>query len=274
MTIFQNTVYSFEKLHGITMKIIGIIPSRMGSSRFPNKPLEMILDLPMIEHVRRRACLIPGLSDVIIATCDEAIRETVAFHGGKSVMTSLDHTRPSSRVAEAAKNLQADAYLMIQGDEPLLLPDEVGKLIEKYTSMPKKPAALNLIHQIVDKEEIQDPNVVKVAISHSGRMINLSRSPIPKAFTTTNVTYYKQSGLILFSAQALQDFANFSEGPLEIAESVDMLRFLENDIEVVSHLSKLETIGIDLPIHISKAVNIIQNDEIHNSLYKKIISMK
>jgi 3-deoxy-manno-octulosonate cytidylyltransferase (CMP-KDO synthetase) len=251
--------------------MIGILPSRLGSTRFPRKPLEMILDLPMIEHVRRRALLINGITDVYVATCDEEIKQVVEEFGGKIIMTSDEHTRPSSRVAEAASHLDASSYLMIQGDEPLLIPGEVEKLVDQFNFSKGKYSVLNLIHAVEDEEELSDRNVVKVSLSRSQRIINFSRSPLPCAFVVKPENFYKQSGLIAFSAEALKEFTSVEEGPLELAESIDMLRFLENDKDVFAFHSNVETIGVDLKEHIKRVEDLLKNDPVQNLIYQKTI---
>tara|TARA_R110000868_G_scaffold153644_10_gene379180 strand:+ start:12940 stop:13707 length:768 start_codon:yes stop_codon:yes gene_type:complete len=254
------------------MKTVGIIPCRLGSTRFPNKPLEQILDLPMIEHVRRRSLLVEQLDDVYIATCDEEIKSEVERHGGRVIMTRADHTRPSSRVAEAAESIDADAFFMIQGDEPLLVPSELDQLISRFKAIQNENLVLNLIHKIEKITEVQDLNVVKVSISATGRIINFTRSPLPCQFAEDVKNYYKQSGLILFSKSALEQFAKTEEGPLERAESVDMLRFLENDSDVYSYYSGNETMAVDLLEHVKLVESSIKNNKTQQSIYNKIMN--
>ena len=253
--------------------VVGIIPSRMGSSRFPGKPLSKILELPMIEHVRRRSELIEGLDDVYIATCDLEIKEAVESFGGKVIMTSPDHTRPTTRVAEAASQIQADAFLMIQGDEPLMLPSELGLMLKEFKGLSDSDAVLNLVHPIKDDHEFSDQNVVKVILSKSGRIMLFSRSPIPARFTEYKKQAYKQSGIIAFTKESLEKYVSLGESELELAESIDMLRYLENDISVHSYCSLDETKGIDLPDHLRMAEKILTENKEQKELYSKIINL-
>jgi len=172
------------------MKIVAIIPARMASTRFPGKPLARILGLPMIEHVRRRIALSDCLDEVIVATCDEEIREVVKEAGGKVIMTSRTHERSVDRVAEAAATLDADVVINVQGDEPLVLPrmmKEVTRPLLEDSSM----HSANLVVRITDRVEFEDPNAPKAVINQFGDILYISREPIPSQRKSNTNEYLK-----------------------------------------------------------------------------------
>ncbi|MEQ9327854.1 MAG: 3-deoxy-manno-octulosonate cytidylyltransferase [Rhodospirillales bacterium] len=228
------------------MKAIGIIPARMASSRYPGKPLVKILGKPMIEHVYRRCLACPGLDEVIIATCDEEIRSAAEAFGAPVAMTSDRHDRASDRIAEAAEQTDADVVVLIQGDEPMTHPDMITQALAPYRDGPG-PACVNLTLPITDREEFENPNTIKVVIAKDGKALFMTRQPIPhKGLNPANGIYgHKQVCIIPFRRDALMLYAGMEQSPLEIAESVDMNRFLENGIEVVMVPTDRQTHAVD-----------------------------
>ena len=150
------------------MKIVAIIPARMGSSRFPGKPLAPIMGRPMIEHVYRRTILCQALNDVFVATCDEEIFESVEAFGGKAIMTSPAHERASDRVAEAAFDLDCDVVVMVQGDEPMTHPQMIDESLTPFLSSNEKVACVNLTAKITSQTEFEDRNTIKVVMDKDG----------------------------------------------------------------------------------------------------------
>ncbi|WP_127717843.1 3-deoxy-manno-octulosonate cytidylyltransferase [Halobacteriovorax sp. HLS] len=251
------------------MKIIGVIPARLGSSRFPNKPLKLISQIPMIEHVRRRALRVPSLSEVYVATCDKEIFDLVVSNGGKAIMTSSEHERCTDRVHEAIQELNADIIVMIQGDEPLFLP----KTIESLLIPLKENLSLgvsNVIHPVSNPEELNDQNVVKVVINKKEQMLLLSRACIPSKKYNPDFTYYKQTGLMAFTKKFLSDYSSLEPTPLEIQESIDMLRVLEHSRPLQAVIIEGDTIGVDTPADIDKVESILNTDKQQNELFKAI----
>ncbi len=256
------------------MKVSAIIPSRMGSSRLPGKPLKFILALPMIEHVRRRTMLCHLFDSVIVATCDQEILDLVNSYGGKAVMTSHLHQRPSERTEEASRHLdlnEEDIVLMVQGDEPMLLPETLEKVVRPLLEDPEL-LVTNLVHPIKDKTELLSKDVVKVALSPLDDILFYSRSPIPSGYTTEEFPFHKQSGIIAFRKKILKKYAEIASTPLEINESVDMLRFIEHGIKIKAVISQHETKGVDTPAHLQMVEKLLTEDSEQNKLYKKIIS--
>lgn len=210
----------------------------MGSSRFPNKPLAPILGMAMVGHVYHRASHAERLSEIWVATCDSEIYEYVESIGGNVVMTAETHERATDRTAEALVNIEVlrgrpiDAVLMIQGDEPMLVPSELDDLVVAAEATPGA-AAVNLMIKIQSQEEFEDLNAVKVVATIDGNVLYLSRSPIPsnRRFDS-GVPMWRQLGIILFRRDALICYSQLEPTPLEIIESVDMNRFIEHGYSI------------------------------------------
>jgi 3-deoxy-manno-octulosonate cytidylyltransferase (CMP-KDO synthetase) len=230
------------------MKAVAVIPARMGSSRFPGKPLAPIAGRPMIEHVYRRVALAEAIDSVYVATCDEEIaRESEAF-GAEAIMTSAEHERASDRVAEAAGSLDADVVVMVQGDEPLTTPQMVEEALAPLRRDPDVGCS-NLIAPIVSEEELRDPNTIKVVRDRQNRALFMSRAPIPTAqgVPFERIEAWKQVCVIPFRRESLFEFAALSPTPLEVAESIDMLRFLEHGRDVHLVETGAGTQAVDTP---------------------------
>jgi len=214
-------------------RILGVIPARMGSSRFPGKPLAKIHERPMIEHVFRGTAQCALLDEVVIATCDAEIAQAADAFGARAIMTSAAHERATDRVAEVSARDAAEIVVMVQGDEPMVRPDMIAAAIEPLRTNAGL-ACVNLAAPIATEQELLDPNTIKVVTTRSGEALFFSRMPIPYAGARPfrYGQFLKQVCVIAFRRGALQRFAALPQGPLEIAESVDMLRFLEHGIPV------------------------------------------
>jgi len=230
------------------MKIIAIIPARMGSSRFPGKPLAPILGRPMIEHVYRRVALCEHLDATVIATCDEAIRAAAESFGAPVIMTSEQHERASDRVAEAADQLDADIIVMVQGDEPMIYPDMIDAAVEPFmhdTSI----GCVNLTHGIETPEDFANPNTIKVVTDLRGDAMYMTRAPIPTlakaGFAATRVL--KQVCIIVFTRSELETYTRLTPTPLESYESIDMLRLMEHGRPVRMVPTDRDTLAVDCP---------------------------
>lgn len=248
------------------MKTIAIIPARMAASRFPGKPVEKIMGLPMIEHVRRRVLLCEELEEVYVATCDHEIRHVVEEAGGKVIMTADTHERCTDRIAEAAEKLNADVVINVQGDEPLVMPEMLSSVIAPFKSDPDLEA-VNLVTLIEDAGEYNDPNAPKVVTNLAGDILYISREPIPSV-QKAEIEYYtklKQLGLIAFRSDFLQKFPRLDPTPLEKVESVDMMRAIEHGYRVKAVLVEGRMIGVDLPGDIERVEKIMVSDP----LFKK-----
>ncbi len=187
------------------MKTIAVLPARMASSRFPDKPLVKISGLEMIEHVRRRVEMSSSVDEVVVATCDEIIKQRVESFGGKAVMTSDVHRGCIDRVAEAALYVEGDIVIVVQGDEPLILPAMLDDLVKPMLN-DSSIYCTNLVTKIVDEEEFQSPNAPKVVVDKNWDLLYASREPIPSRKNYPNEDYLKlkQLGVIAFR----NDFCN------------------------------------------------------------------
>ena len=188
------------------MKVIAVIPSRMGSSRFPGKPLVKIAGLPMIEHVRRRTLLCKSLSDVVVATCDREILETVKEYGGKAVMTAPTHERCTDRVEEAARNLKGDVFVTVQGDEPLLQPEGIDGVVEPFRKDPDL-GCTNLLSELEGGEDLVNPNIVKAACDAKGKVLFFARWVQWSHPDRAHAPVYRQTGIQAFRAETLRLFS-------------------------------------------------------------------
>ncbi|MBN1870814.1 MAG: 3-deoxy-manno-octulosonate cytidylyltransferase [Candidatus Omnitrophica bacterium] len=243
------------------MKITAIIPVRMQATRFSGKPLALILGLPMVEHVRRRVSLCRELSNVIVATCDQEIKEVVEKAGGKVIMTADTHQRCTDRIAEAARNIDADIIINVQGDEPLVIPEMMNAVIEPFLSDLKVPC-VNMIAPILEKEEFEDPNAPKVVRNLKGDILYISREPIPSKKKAAHENYpkWKQLGLIAFRSDFLQTFARLKPTLLEEVESVDMMRAIEHGFRVRTVVTEAKMIGVDVPADVGKVEQVLRTD--------------
>lgn len=253
------------------MKIIGIIPARMESSRFPGKPLETILGMPMIGHVYHRCKMSNILDEVYVATCNKEIFDYIESIGGKSIITKDTHERATDRTGEALEIImnqdgcEIDGVLMIQGDEPLLNPVLLDNMISFHMNQ-ETPFITNLISKIPSIEEFNNPNVVKVVKDKNDYILYMSRSPIPSsAKYSGRLPMWKQLGLILFSKDAILSYTKLIPTELEIIESVDMNRILENNLIITAFPTEEISQAVDTPEDILIVNELMLTDSLINS---------
>ncbi|MDJ0816001.1 MAG: 3-deoxy-manno-octulosonate cytidylyltransferase [Desulfobacterales bacterium] len=244
------------------MKIVAVIPARMGSSRFPGKPLANLLGRPMIEHVYRRTAMCPVLDDVFVATCDQEIMDSVKNFGGKAIMTSSSHQRASDRVAEAAADFSADIIVMIQGDEPMTYPQMIEASLAPLRNGDKQIACVNLTARIQTEAEFTDPNTIKVVMDTEGFAVYMSREPVPTRHLQPfdQLPAFKQVCIIPFTTASLQEFIRLPPTPLEVAESIDMLRFIEHGHKVKMVQTEYATHAVDTPEDLKRVETLLQKD--------------
>lgn len=251
-----------------SLNIVGIIPARMASVRFPGKPLAEILGKPMICHVYWRSKMAKALSEVYIATCDTEIQDHCIKNNMKVVMTKDTHQRASDRAAEAMFVIEEltgqkiDIVLMIQGDEPMVRPEMLYEVTRPLLE-DKSIDVVNLMADINSEEERLDANVVKVVVDLNGFAMYFSREPIPSEKKTSNpVKVYKQIAIIPFRRNSLIKFNELPATPLEIIESVDMLRLLEHRIKVKMVKTKYPTYSVDTQQDLKRVEAIMKTDEL------------
>jgi len=253
------------------MNIIGIIPARLASSRFPNKPMADILGMPMIGHCYLRCKMSKMLSEVYVATCDEEIYNYVESIGGKAIMTKDTHERASDRTAEALEKIErkngnkVDIVVMLQGDEPMVTPNMIADAIKPLINDPEIKVS-NLMASMESAEEHADPNEVKVVVDKNNFALYFSREPIPsKRKGATQIPMLKQICVIPFERDFLFEYGNMEETPLEIIESVDMMRILENGMKVKMIYTEENTYAVDNEKDLQNVIERMRSDNLIQS---------
>lgn len=232
------------------MNVAAIIPARMGSSRFPGKPLAPICGLPMILHCLHRTAMATSLKYTAVATCDEEIVETVRAAGGMAIMTSNRHERASDRTAEAVAKLEAetgvalDVVVMVQGDEPLVTPEMIEASLLPFREDPEVKV-VNLVADLETLAEADDPNEVKVVHDLRHRALYFSREAIPSTRKGGSFQARRQVCVIPFERRFLDRYTQLEPTPLEVAESVDMMRVLEHGFTVHLAESPSPSLSVD-----------------------------
>lgn len=249
------------------MRTICIIPARLGSYRFREKPFADICGKPMIEHVYKRAALCDILDEVYVATPNLEIFEAVEKFGGKAIMTSDDARRASDRVAEAARKVEpADIIVNLQGDEPLIFPEMLKMAVQPLFDDPTL-SNVNLARK-ADYEEAVNIHEVKLLFDVDHNAIVFSREPVPSKFMgDKKIPYYIQGGVFPFTRQSLEDYTSLESTPLEIIESIDMLRFIENRRKIKIVETEQLTYSVDIPSDVDKVVKIMKDDKLKELYY-------
>lgn len=243
------------------MKTIAVIPARMGSSRFPGKPIAKILGRPMIEHIYKRIAMSKSLDATYIATCDEEIRQVAESFGAPVIMTAHTHERASDRVAEAVAHLDTELVVMVQGDEPMTHPDMIDTAVAPFKDDPHL-GCVNLVHKIAHEADYLDPNTIKVVMNQQGDALYMSRRPIPTLAKTgfADTAAYKQVCIIPFRTATLFQYTRLSPTPLEQLESVDMLRLLEHGYRVKMVPTEFNTQAVDTEADLARVAKLMETD--------------
>ena len=202
----------------------------------------------MIEHIYRRARLCTEFDRVVVATCDQEIADAITAIGGETVLTADTHERCTDRTEEAIRNLglnlaDNDMVLMLQGDEIMVSPKMLSDMIRCFDKT--KAQAINLVSRIYSEEDHRDPNTVKAAFAPDGRILYMSRAPIPSTARATDVPMFQQTGIMAFQAAFLKQYSLLAPTPLEIIESCDMMRVVEHGLPIYAVQTETETIGVD-----------------------------
>lgn len=253
------------------MNIVAIIPARMGSSRFPGKPLADIHDMSMVGHVYHRTAMCTLVSDTYVATCDDVIFDHMTDLGGKVVMTADSHERCTDRTAEAMLAIEKqtgkkiDIVIMVQGDEPMVTPQMIEHAVKPLLDNPTHNV-VNLMAAMDTFEEFEDPNEVKVVTAPDGRALYFSREPVPsRAKYDGTVPMRKQVCIIPFRRDYLLRFNDLPETELERIESIDMLRILEHGEDVFMVYTDTKTYSVDTAADHKRVVDLM----VHDTLRKK-----
>lgn len=249
------------------MKVVGIIPARYASTRFPGKPLALIKGKPMIQRVYEQA-LKAKLDDVVVATDDARIADAVMDFGGQYVMTSPNHRSGTDRCREALDLLenQYDAVINIQGDEPFIDPRQIGMMRDLISR--DDTVLASLAKRIEDEDELFSPNTVKVVMDKEGNALYFSRNPVPFMRNVDREdwlgkgVFYKHIGIYAYKAETLRQIAEMQPSTLEMAESLEQLRWLENGLHIRMGITQEENVSIDEPSDIDKAERFAENQTI------------
>lgn len=255
-----------------TVKIAAVIPARMASTRFPGKPLLPIRGLPMVEHVRRRVLSCPAFSEVVVATCDHEIAQAVEGFGGRVVMTAASHPGATDRVAEAARRLDCTHVVNVQGDELLVLPEDLERMAAAVNAAPDVEA-WNAVARIERCEELGDRSIVKCAVSHSGRILfcarDVSRLPLGEGREPMRCVL----GILGYRRDFLARYGTLTRTPLELAESIDQSRIIEHDVTLRSVTFSRGYPGINEPREVAMVERILDADPGQRLALQRILSL-
>lgn len=253
-----------------SMKIVAIIPAHMASVRFPGKILFPFHGLPMIEHVRRRALLSDAITDVVVATCDDAIASAIRGFGGRVIMTANTHKNGTTRIAEAAKDIDCSHVILLQGDEPLLLPRHVNALANAIAANPGGDA-WNATGPIENPDELDRHSFVKCAVSRSERIMHcFRRTPGYSSFEQQQVFVRKILGIIAYRKDFLMKLTALPSAPIELAEFIEQMRILENDYILQSVPVMPSLPSVNEPHEADLVLQYIQQDAEQRALLEKI----
>jgi 3-deoxy-manno-octulosonate cytidylyltransferase (CMP-KDO synthetase) len=242
----------------VPRKILGVIPARFASSRFPGKVLAQVSSKSMLQRVYERASLARYLTATIIATDDERIYQAARGFGARVVMTRADHVSGTDRVAEAASAENADLVVNIQGDEPLIDPAAIDAAILPLAHDPEIVMG-TLKKAIEDPREITDPNVVKVVTDRTGDAIYFSRCPVPYQRDQAGPgAHFKHIGLYVYRRDFLLRYPALPVGPLEQAERLEQLRALENGYRIRVVETECESLGVDTPEDLERVCKLFE----------------
>ncbi|MGO8795909.1 MAG: 3-deoxy-manno-octulosonate cytidylyltransferase [Candidatus Sulfotelmatobacter sp.] len=238
------------------MNSIAIIPARLASTRLPRKMLREIAGKPLVGWAYEAVRSSPLLSDVIIATDSEEILEACRKHDWKAQMTSSAHRSGTERVHEVSNSIATDVYVNVQGDEPLVCPEQIATLLDVM----KDPGVqVGTVKTPCSQEDVGNPNAVKVVTGTDGRALYFSRATIPFDRDGTGSRYFKHLGLYAYRKPALDFFVNQPESTLEKSERLEQLRFLENGIEIYVGETSYDSVGVDTEDDLQRAAEILKN---------------
>jgi len=238
------------------MKIIAMIPARYAATRFPAKLMQQLGNKSVIRHTYDNTMATGLFSDVVVVTDSDIIFNEITDHGGKAVMSKKNHESGSDRIAEAAADMDVDIIVNVQGDEPFVQKDPLEKLLSVFAD--EKVQVASLMQELKDAASIEDPNYVKVAVDRNMNSLFFSRSVIPYP-RDKNITipYYEHIGVYAFRKQALLNSTSWPMTPLEAAEKIECLRYLEYGVPLKMVLTQYMGVEIDTPEDLIKAAKLL-----------------
>ena len=237
------------------MRAIALIPARLGATRFPSKMLAPIKGKTVIRRTYESAVATGLFDEVVVVTDSEEIRNEITTHGGKALMSRPDHESGTDRIAEIAANLDADVFVNVQGDEPFVQREPLAQVLDLFRGeQGSKVQVGSIVQPLTDPELVKDPNYVKVALDLNNNALFFSRSVIPYPRNTQiSIPYYEHVGVYAFRKDALMRFTSLPMTPLEAAEKIECLRFLENGIPMKMAITRYMGVEIDVPEDIARA---------------------
>ena len=239
------------------MKIVAMIPARYAATRFPAKLMQALGNKTVIRHTYDNTIATGLFSDVIVVTDSEIIFNEITSNGGKAIMSQKNHESGSDRIAEAAADLDVDIIVNVQGDEPFVQKDPLEKLLATFNEPNVQVASL--MQELTDQTLIEDPNYVKVAVDRNMNALFFSRSVIPyPRDKNIAIRYYEHIGVYAFRKQALLNFTNWPMTPLEAAEKIECLRYLEYGVPLKMVLTQYMGVEIDTPEDLIKAAKLLK----------------
>jgi 3-deoxy-manno-octulosonate cytidylyltransferase (CMP-KDO synthetase) len=238
------------------MKIGAFIPARYAATRFPAKLMQILGDKTVIRHTYDNTIATGLFDEVYVVTDSEIIFNEIIQYGGKAIMSKRSHESGSDRIAEAVQDLDIDIVINVQGDEPFVKREPLEKVIAVFSDASVQVASLMQV--LTDATLIQDPNYVKVAVDINNNALFFSRSVIPYPRSTDSpIVYYEHIGVYAFQKQALLNFTNWPMSPLEAAEKIECLRYLENGVSIKMVVTEYMGVEIDTPADLIKAAKLL-----------------
>ena len=252
------------------MREVVVIPARLDSIRFPKKILFDIKGLPMLEHVRRRVLLSKKVDDVYIATCDYEIKNAMESFGAKVIMTSTKHLNGTSRVAEAIENIDCENVILVQGDEPLILPNDIDYFINSVINS-SNIDAWNATGPIESSDELLKETFVKCIIKNDRISNCFRKTSFENKFQTQKKSIRKILGLIAFQKKFLKKLVKLSPTPTEISESIEQMRIIENGYNIKSIPFELSQPSVNKPDEIKDVIKYFKNNYDQQLILKKVL---
>lgn len=239
------------------MKIIGVVPARYKSSRFEGKPLADICGKPMIWWVYQQCVKVPELDEVYVATDDKKIKDVCLELNINVIMTSDKHSTGTDRIGEVARKIDADLYVNIQGDEPMIEPETISKAIQPFFEQPSLQVS-NLMTKITDPVDVVNFTVPKVIVNNENIGVYLTRSTAPYPKGSIEYSYYKQVCVYGFKPEALEYFCSSPRGKVELIEDIEILRFIEGGYRVQFVEVDSNTVAVDTPNDLERVRGIMK----------------
>lgn len=243
------------------MKTIALIPARYAATRFPGKLMQTLGDKSVIAHTYENTMATRLFDEVMVVTDSEIIFDEISRYGGYVTISKQHHESGSDRIAEAVADLEVDIVVNVQGDEPFVNKEALVKLLNVFYEEGNNVQVASIMQEIKDAKQVNDPNYVKVAVDNNMNALMFSRSTIPyQRNTDIEPVYYEHIGIYAFRKQALMNFTNWEITPLESAEKIECLRYLENGVPIKMVMSDYMGIEIDTPEDLEKAIKLLNTN--------------